>query len=162
MGKPLVYLAGAMEKAGEYGHIWREEITPHLEFLGYEIWNPYKEEMNVGINVEELSTLKHTNFDAYEKFCQKIVDYDIKHLLKCDLVVCRLDWAVQMGAGTYGELTVCRVNDIPVYAWVDREKNEYDLPGWVVGCLTAYTSTKNRHYFYTIIPTPKELNELKR
>ena len=146
-----------MEKAGEYGRIWREEITPHLETLGYEVWNPYVEETNVGINVKELSALKHKDFCAYQKFCQDIVDYDIKHLLNSALVVCRLDWAVQMGAGTYGELTVCKINNIPVYAWVDRKKGEYSLPGWVVGCLTEYTATKNKEHFYATIPRPNEL-----
>jgi len=155
MRKPLVYLAGAMEKAGKYGSVWRAEITPHLEELGYAVWNPYEEEQGVGIDVKGLSNLKYSDFNTYRDHCQRIVDYDIEHLKTCSLVVCRLDWAVQLGAGTYGELTVCREHKIPVYAWIDREKGKFDIPGWAMGCLTAYTTNKSD--FYAMIPSPENI-----
>ena len=149
--KPLVYLAGAMEKAGPYGAQWREDITPHLEKLGYSIWNPYIEEAAIDINPKKLSGLKRSNYETFKKYCRKIVDYDLEHLKKCAVVVCRLDWAVQLGAGTYGELTVCHLLGIPVYAWIDRKGGVRDIPGWAMGCVTKYSC--NKEEFYQLIPS---------
>jgi len=145
-----IYLAGAMERAGEYGAVWRSELTPHLISLGYDIWNPYMEEGKTGINVSELAALKKHDFKAYMQFCQKIVDYDIAHLLKCSAVACRIDRPTLQGAGTFGELTFCRINKIPVYAWIDLPGGEYDVPSWAMGCVTSFSTSKEG--FYAIIP----------
>jgi len=148
--KPSIYLAGGMEKAGEYGSIWREEITPHLESLGYTVWNPYKEELNVGIGPKGLADLKESNYSEFLKYCRKIIDYDIASLLKCAAVAVRIDASVLVGAGSYGELTFCHVHKIPVYAWIDLPRGKLDVPSWAMGCLTAYTCTQED--FYASIP----------
>lgn len=148
--RPRAYLAGAMEKAGEYARTWRAEITPHLEALGYRVFNPCLEEMKVGIDVPSLLQVKNTDFLAYKRWMEQIVDYDLAALESCDLVVCLLDYAVLSGAGTYGELTLARRLGMPVYAWVDLPRGAYDLPGWALGCLTTYHETKEE--FYAAIP----------
>ena len=148
---PLIYLAGGMEKAGEFGAIWRTDITPHLESLGYEVWNPYTQEMNVGIDVKKLGALKQTDYDLFVAFSSKIVDYDIAALQKCAAVAVRIDESVLRGDGTYGEITVCRMFDIPVYAWIDLPNGKLDVPAWAMGCLTEYTISKEE--FYKMIPT---------
>jgi hypothetical protein len=155
----VVYLAGAMEKAGPRGLEWRSKITPHLEKLGYRVWNPYKEELNVGINVTDLMRLKKKDFDSYTYFCHKIVDYDLQHLLRCSIVVTLLDQACQEGAGTYGELTVCRLYGVPVYALIDRENGIKDIPAWAVGCLTKYTEDPEE--FYSMLPTAHSAIKMK-
>jgi hypothetical protein len=150
-----IYLAGAMERAGEYGAVWRDEITPHLETLGYRVWNPYKEELNTGITVPELAALKKADFAEYTRFCRRIVDYDIDNLLTCSIVACRVDAPTLKGAGTFGELTVCRMKGIPVYAWIDLPGGEYDVPAWAIGCLTKFSHTKED--FYASIPPARDL-----
>jgi hypothetical protein len=145
-----IYLAGAMEKAGPYGAIWREEITPHLERLGYTVWNPYKEEINVGIGPEGLVTLKYTDFAQYKSYSEKIVDYDLQGLFSCAAVACRIDEATLQGAGTFGEITFCRWMKIPVFAWVDLPAGVYDVPSWALGCITEFSETKGG--FYSMIP----------
>ena len=149
--KPTIYLAGGMEKAGEYGAIWRSDITPHLENLGYEVWNPYTEEMNVGINVSKLADLKKSDYDKFLSYCRKIVEYDISALVKCAAVAVRIDESVLQGAGTYGEITVCHLYKVPVYAWIDLPNDRYDVPAWAMGCLTEYTYDKDE--FYAMIPS---------
>ena len=104
--KPIIYLAGGMEKAGEFGRTWRTNITPHLETLGYEVWNPYEKELEVGTGPEKIAELKYTDYKAFLKCCQKIVDYDIGCLVACRAVAVRIDDSVLRGAGSYGELTV--------------------------------------------------------
>jgi hypothetical protein len=147
---PLIYLAGGMEKAGAYGAIWRANITPHLEALGYEVWNPCLQELNVGVGVETLASLKETDYGKFLTYCQKIIDYDIEALVKCAAVAVRIDDSVLKGAGTYGELTVCRMNNIPTYAWIDLPNGKKDVPSWAMGCLTQYTCDKEE--FYKTIP----------
>lgn len=148
--KPTIYLAGGMEKAGEYGAIWRAEMTPHLEGLGYHVWNPYTEEMNVGIGVESLAELKRKDYEQFLKFSRKIVEYDISALVQCSAVAVRIDDSVLKGAGTYGEITVCHLYNVPVYAWIDLPNGRYDVPAWAMGCLTEYTYDKDE--FYAMIP----------
>lgn len=148
--KSVIYLAGGMEKAGEYGRIWRDEMTPHLISLGYDVWNPYEEEVNVGAGPESLSALKYTDYDSFVKYCRKIVKYDISCLVKCAAVAVRVDESVLKGAGTYGEITVCDMYDIPVYAWIDLPEGKYDVPAWAMGCITEYTTDKDE--FYSMIP----------
>lgn len=148
--KPTVYLAGGMEKAGEFGRVWRENITPHLKSLGYDVWDPYHEELDVGINVEQLAKLKKTDYNKFLLFCQKIVDYDINHLKRCAAVLVRIDESVLTGAGTFGELTFCRIWKIPVHAWIDLPNNELDVPSWAMGCVTTFTTCKKE--FYNSLP----------
>lgn len=150
MTRPTIYLAGGMEKAGPYGSIWRYEIEPDLESKGYSIWNPYREEIKLGIDVDRLADLKKTDFDLYRKYCEKIVTYDISKLKNCSCVAVRIDKSVLSGAGTYGELTFCKILGIPVYAWVDLPNGIYDIPSWAVGCITDFSYTKEG--FYSIIP----------
>ena len=57
---------------------------------------------------------------------------------------------VLKGAGTYGEITVCHLYDVPVYAWIDLPNGKYDVPAWAMGCLTEYTYDKDE--FYAMIP----------
>lgn len=153
--KPVAYLAGGMEKAGEYGKTWRAEITPHLNSLGYGVWNPYMEELNVGVNVEQLAALKHSDYEAFIHYCGRVVDYDLNSLRKCTIVVVRIDESVLAGAGTYGELTLCRYWGIPAHAWIDLPNREYGVPGWAMGCLTTYTTS--REVFYGQIPFATDL-----
>lgn len=141
-----IYLAGGMEKAGEYGAIWRERITPHLESHGYTVWNPYKEEIKVGIDVMLLAALKETDYDKFIMFCQRIIDHDMAALKTCAAVAVRIDESVLKGAGTYGEITVCRLYNIPVYAWIDLPNGKKDVPSWAMGCLTEYTTDKDEFY----------------
>jgi hypothetical protein len=148
--KNTIYLAGGMETAGDNGFIWREEITPHLSTLGYDVWNPYKEEINLGIDTASLIKLKETDYNLYLNYCQKIIQYDIKALLKCSMVACLIDHSVLTGAGTYGELTIAKHYNIPVYAWIDLPKGKYNVPSWAMGCLTGFADTQES--FYALIP----------
>lgn len=148
--KPIVYLAGGMERAGENGKIWRRDITPHLKALGYDVWNPYKEEVKVGISTKSVAALKRTNYTQYLFYIRRIIKHDIEHLLQCSLVVTLIDQSVLNGAGTFGELTYCFMNDIPVHAWIDLPANEYGVPSWAMGCVTEFKI--NKKSFYDSIP----------
>lgn len=148
---PTIYLAGGMEHAGPYGAEWRRDMTPFLEQSGYEVWDPYLQEPNVGVNVKTLSKMKSDNYELFLTYVRKIVDYDINTLKDCAAVAVRIDQSVLDGAGTYGELTLCRVYNIPVYAWIDLPRGKLDVPAWAMGCVTSYTYERNK--FYQMIPS---------
>lgn len=148
------YLSGGMEKAGEYGKVWREKATPYINSLGYSVWNPYIEERKLGVSLLKLNHLKQTDKVGYKKMCEQIVNHDLEHLQDCSAIICRIDESVLKGAGTYGELTVARLLNIPVYAWIDLPNGIQDLPAWCFGCLTDYVETNCLETFLSsnIIP----------
>lgn len=152
---PTVYLAGGMEKSGDQGRVWRDEIIPHLSDLGYKVWNPYSETQRSGVSVEELLALKESDFEAFRQEIGKIIDHDLNELSKCEMLVCRLDKAVLNGSGTLSELTFCRCKGIPSYVWIDLPNGKNDVPMWAMGCITAYTEDKDE--FYKLIPAAEKL-----
>ena len=134
---PRAYLAGGMEKAEGWGQKWREEFTPWLRDLGYEPYNPMEAQQG-HYSMEELKELKATSIRKYQVAMSSIIETDLNELSKCEAVVCYLDDSVLKGAGTYGELTYCKANGIPVYACIDLPNGAEDLPGWCLGCITDF------------------------
>ncbi len=150
--RPLVYLAGAISKCADNGSAWRLDITPHLYKLGFDVFNPVIEQPKLtGVDRDELERRRLSDFSLYRKSCQKVVEVDLKVLNKCSLVVCKLDDNVFGGAGTFGELTVASLLDIPVYVWVDFRAGLASLPSWAMGCITEFSTTKED--FYKLIPS---------
>lgn len=147
--RPLVYLAGAITAAADKGSRWRFEITPHLHSLGYDTFNPLIEQPILsGVTREELDRLKKEDVFLYQEACQKIVQTDLNVLTKSNAVVCKLD---VFSAGTYGELTVAKILNIPIFAWIDLEGGLVSLPNWVAGCIDHYSL--HELDFYKLIPS---------
>ena len=138
--KPAIYLAGAMEKAADGGKGWREEITPILTRMGYLVVDPCITESTVADPVG-LAEAKCNDFARYKRLAEDIVTFDLDLIEGCAGVFVRIDTPTLKGAGTFGEITFCRRNDIPVYAWIDLPEGKYEVPGWAMGCLTTYAET---------------------
>ena len=149
--RPLVYLAGAISKCEDGGLAWRLGIMPHLHKLGYDTFNPVTEQPKLsGVDKDLLRQQKLTDLNLYKESCHKVVDVDLKVLKKCSLVVCKLDDNVFGGAGTFGELTVARYLEIPVFAWIDFRAGMSSVPDWAMGCITKFSLSEND--FYNLIP----------
>jgi nucleoside 2-deoxyribosyltransferase len=158
--RPKVYLAGGMEHAEGWGQSWREEFTPWLESLGFEVFNPYTgQEDSTGYSMEGLRELKESSMEEYHKVMTLIVSEDLRELSKCEAVVCYLDESILKGAGTYGELTFCANEGIPVYALIDLPEGAKSLPGWCLGCITIYTEVKEE--IKSIVPHAHILRDFK-
>jgi nucleoside 2-deoxyribosyltransferase len=151
--KPLVYLAGSIMAAKDGGLAWRADITPHLNNLGYTLFNPvYDQPRLTGISKDSLLSLQKTGkIDDYQKACNTVVDTDISILKKASIVVAKIDEGVLNGAGTFGELTVARMLGIPVFAWIDLPGGINQVPAWAFGCITHYTVQERE--FYKMIPS---------
>lgn len=154
--KSLVYLAGAISAAKDNGAGWRTDISPHLLNLGYQIFNPvFDQPRMTGISREGLQILKETDIDLYREACTKIVDMDLMILTKSKLVVVKIDESTIKGSGTFGEMTVAHLHNIPVLAWIDLPMGVADVPSWAFGCITHYTV--HERDFYKMIPSAKAL-----
>ena len=57
LNKQRCYLAGAIDRVPDRGNGWRDFITPFLESLGVEVFNPLKKPTNLAI--EDQSVAKH-------------------------------------------------------------------------------------------------------
>jgi len=137
MTKPLVYLAGGMEKRADNGETWRRIITPKLEKLGYEVFNPCIEEDPIfakhDLEPKDLAELeKGRNIELYQKLGRDIVKHDLKVVKKADLIIVFYDDSVNLSSGTTSEMTIAADKKIPVY--VIRYVSYQDIPLWTFGC----------------------------
>jgi len=151
--KPKIYLAGAMEKAddGELGTKWRDLITPTLENLGFEVWNPVEFEADqlrglhpnrlpkeatdlitekkfIPKHWHDLKRAKESNlYNRFLKYMRRIREYDlglVEH--KMDYLFVLWDEGTLKGAGTHAEIEMAHKVNIPVYCVTKAE-----LPAWL-------------------------------
>jgi nucleoside 2-deoxyribosyltransferase len=134
-GKKKVYLAGAIEYAPNEGQAWREELTPILEKLGYEVINPYMVE-----RVYEGKEVTKDNLDLYRRWVrEKVIVPDLEKIDGCSFVVVHWDKHAHSSGGTNGELMYSAVSGVPVYL-IEGEPRE-KISGWILGCTTEVFKT---------------------
>ena len=151
--KKKVYLAGGMEKAEALGAGWRLAITPKLELMGFEVFDPVKLEkdkiarfpkhelptefLNEKTNkMEELRhwhQLKFAKSDdlkaIFKEYMEVIIRFDLNIVDQMTHIICLWDSSAQNGAGTSSELTWAYMGNKKVYTVATCE-----LPGWASGC----------------------------
>jgi nucleoside 2-deoxyribosyltransferase len=132
-----IYLAGAIEAAPNNGREWRRDLTPFLEDLGAQVFDPSLKE-DTFISEEEkkhFRTWKTTDYNRFKTVIRKIIDRDLDQLLnKTDLVICLWDEHVIQGGGTHGELTLAYRFGIPVYMVLGMDQSK--TSSWILGCVT--------------------------
>lgn len=136
------YLAGAMQAAPDRGATWRELVTPSLEAMGIQVFNPCL----------STDTLIHQKYgftgtyplDTMQKLydmMREIVDADLQAVEQSQILLVYFDEYVKGGAGTYGEITCARwlqsTQKEPRYIYLVRAHNikPQDIPSWVYGCV---------------------------
>jgi len=138
----LFYLAGSIEYSPDLGKGWRAEITPLLESLGHQVYDPALDEMKnlTETEVAQFRSWKATDLDRFQQTIRKIITYDldlIEH--QCDAIVCYWDQYAGRGAGTQGELTFAHRLGMPVYMICDVPVEQ--ISGWLLGCATEVFSS---------------------
>ncbi len=138
----LFYLAGSIEYSPDLGKGWRAEITPLLESLGHQVYDPALDEMKnlTETEVAQFRSWKATDLDRFQQTIRKIIAYDldlIEH--RCDALVCYWDQYAGRGAGTQGELTFAHRLGMPVYMICDVPVEQ--ISGWLLGCATEVFSS---------------------
>jgi hypothetical protein len=133
------YLSGGIEYAQDFGKNWRYEISEWLTAaFNHQIFNPTKESI---IFFQEKfpgfkrSKLKELPVQEIRRIISSLVDFEIATIINdIDYVICFWDESCYKGAGTQGELTVAKYNNIPVYIVTQIDINK--IPSWIIGCST--------------------------
>ena len=146
-----VYLSGAIEYAPDHGRAWRAEVTPFLESLGHEVYDPARDERKnlADDEIANFRAWKHSDTPRFQQTVRKIIDYDLARIAKqTDIVVCFWDSYAQRGAGTQAEITFAYWLNIPVYLISSEALTE--ISGWMLGCSSAVVP--NLHDFKLQFP----------
>jgi nucleoside 2-deoxyribosyltransferase len=148
----LFYLAGSIEYSPDLGKGWRAEITPLLQSLGHEVYDPAEDEKKnlTEIEVREFRSWKSTDLPRFQQTVRKIIAYDLDLIERqCDAVVCYWDRHAGRGAGTQGELTFAHRLGIPVYMICGMPVEE--ISGWLLACATeVFTDFDGFRNFMTV------------
>jgi nucleoside 2-deoxyribosyltransferase len=145
----LFYLAGAIEYSPDFGKAWRARVTPVLQALGHEVYDPAEDEQkNLSASeVREFRKWKTSDLERFQQTIRKIIAYDldlIEH--RCDAIICYWDEHAGRGSGTQGELTFAHRLGIPVYLICGVPVEQ--VSGWLLGCATdVFASFEQFHEF---------------
>jgi len=144
--KKHVYLCGPIEDATDGGTKWRERITPDLEKLGLEVFDPTtKESEQFQLTIEEhkerLSKLKSSGqLDEFRKIMTTIVKQDLEAVLSSKFIIALVpdNEGAQIG-GTVHEIAYAWENNIPIL-W-KCNGNPSGVNSWVL-CLLLEVGTR--------------------
>jgi|SRR5882724_2250426 len=133
----IFYLSGPIEYSADLGKGWRAEITPLLNSLGHDVYDPAEDEIKnlTEIEVREFRSWKKSDLSRFQGAIRKIIAYDLDKIEHhCNAIICYWDQNAGRGAGTQGELTYAHRLEIPVYliCVIPVEK----VSGWLLGCAT--------------------------
>ena len=145
------YLSGAIEYAPDHGRAWRSAITPFLESLGHDVYDPARDEKK-NLSDEEIANFrawKSADLPRFQQTIRKIIAWDLDRIEhQTDYLLCYWDEHVLKGAGTQAELTFAHRLGIPVYlvAAMPIER----ISGWILGCSTeVFSSFEQLQSFFT-------------
>ncbi len=131
----LIYLSGSIEYSPDFGKGWRAQVTPVLQSLGWEVYDPAQDEKKnlTDVEVREFRSWKKSDLERFRRTVRKIIAYDLDLIeQRCDAVVCYWDQYAGRGAGTQGELTFAHRLGIPVYLICAVRVEE--ISGWILAC----------------------------
>lgn len=145
-----IYLSGAIEYAPDHGRRWRAELTPFLEAMGHEVYDPAQDaKKNLSdYEVEHFRSWKATDLARFKTTVRKIIAYDLEWIeQRTDAVICYWDEHCMKGAGTQAELTFAHRWGLPVY--LIAAMPVVNVSGWVLACSSEVfeNTAELREYF---------------
>jgi len=150
----LFYLSGSIEYSPDLGKGWRAQVTPLLESLGHEVYDPAQDDKKnlTDVEMREFRSWKKSDLPRFRRTVRKIIAYDLDLIeQRCDAIVCYWDQYAGRGAGTQGELTVAHRLGIPVYLVCVVPIEE--VSGWILACATEiFKDFQEFHEFMSARP----------
>lgn len=134
--KPMIYLAGGMERAPGYGIAWRSKIEKWLVKNGWIVHNPCTKETNIfdrrGVKASTFSKLKNLKtLDTYKSIGRDLIKFDLDIIDKCDVVLCY--WDEYVSGGTLHEIGhAYHTAKIPVIIMSKLKLKK--IFGWCISC----------------------------
>jgi Nucleoside 2-deoxyribosyltransferase len=145
----LFYLAGAIEYAPDKGKAWREKLTPFLQSLGCDVYDPAQDEQKNLTDDERTNfrSWKATDLPRFQRTIRKIIDWDIEWITRrADAIIVYWDEYAGRGAGTSGELTAAYRYGKPIYLVAAMPVE--NISGWILGCATRVFTTFDELSFH--------------
>lgn len=132
-----VYLVGAMDRVPDRGITWRENITPFLESLGLNVFNPISKPASVGLEDNDSHKIKttlksHQRYDELASMMRTIRNVDLRMVDISDFLIVNLNLE-HYATGTYEELFTANRSKKPILIHIEQGKNQ--TPDWLFGTL---------------------------
>jgi hypothetical protein len=130
-----VYLAGAMDRVADRGATWRDNITPFLQNLGIEVFNPISKPSNIGLEDKDVHAIKtklkeKENYDELSSMMKTIRAVDLRLVDISDFLIVNLDLSGHP-CGTYEEIFLANREKKPIIIHMVQGKNH--SPDWLFG-----------------------------
>jgi len=137
----LAYLSGSIEYSPDHGKTWRAALTPFLQSLGHDVYDPAEDEKKNLTEVEcrEFRAWKHSELPRFQQTIRKIIAYDldwIEH--RSDSIVAYWDEYASRGAGSQAEMSLAHCRGIAVYLVTELPMG--NVSGWILGCASEVFS----------------------
>ena len=132
-----VSLAGAMDRVPDRGATWRDNITPFLQGLGIEVFNPILKPTNIGLEDQDThlikTKLKHQErYDELSSMMKMIRSVDLRLVDISDFMIVNLDLSVHP-CGTLEEIFWANRQKKPIIVHMVQGKNQ--TPDWLFGTI---------------------------
>ena len=132
-----VYLAGAMDRVPDKGVEWRERITPALQLLQIDVFDPIKKPGSVGLENEETHKVKKAlklakKYDQLADIMKTIRSVDLRLVDISDFLIVHLDIDTHP-CGTLEEIFLANRQKKPIIVHIEQGKD--NCPDWLYGAI---------------------------
>lgn len=161
------YLAGAIDRVGDRGIGWREEITPHLHNLGITVFNPITKPSEVGLEDENSHVFKkklkqQNRYDELNGFMKTIRSVDLRLVDISDFLIVNLDLETHP-CGTYEEIFWANRQKKPIIIHMVQGKE--NAPDWLFGTIPhqmIYSNWRDLYNYLEHINTSESIHTYNR
>jgi nucleoside 2-deoxyribosyltransferase len=135
----IVYLAGPIDHATDYGIGWRKEITPKLHSLGMLVIDPTNKPVLYNDLNESAEIIAHRKalkslgkYEAIHDLMKPIRAFDLRGTDKADCIIAYLDYDVVM-TGTMEEIFISNKDKKPVLIFCKQGRKA--VSDWLYGAI---------------------------
>jgi len=132
-----VYLAGAVDRVADRGVGWRQYITPFLQSINVDVFDPLQKPGKIGIENEE--TYKYKNelkqakkYDQLSEIMKTIRSFDLRLVDISDFLIVHIDINTHP-CGTLEEIFLANRQKKPIIVHIEQGK--HNCPDWLFGTI---------------------------
>lgn len=161
------YLIGAMDRVPDGGIMWRDKITPYLNYLGVQVLNPCKK--NTLVIKEDDETRHWINYyketGQYDKIRTQyghIRNFDLRCVDISDFVIAHIDIGIH-ACGSYEEIVTANRQKKPTLIWCEQGKHH--APNWLFFMLPhehIFSTMQELLDYLTYVDQHKKITDLSR
>jgi len=135
--KQRCYLAGAIDRVPDRGYGWRESITPFLEELKVEVFDPLVKPTDIAAEDESFAQIKQKlkmqeDYDGLARLMKKIRSVDLRMVDISDFLIVNLDLDTHP-CGTLEEIFWANRQKKPII--IHMVQGKINAPDWLFGTI---------------------------